>query len=96
MSAHAEVSTDRAHRYVKQLVSHLERHCTVEHDTHSTRITLPSDHGTGRCLLRPQTDRLTIVAEADNDEDLEHLQHVIASHLERFGQRDNLNVTWTA
>ncbi|WP_019856308.1 DUF2218 domain-containing protein [Actinopolyspora mortivallis] len=96
MQAHAEVNTDRAHRYLKQLVSHPGRHCSVEEGDGQTRITLPPDHGTGRCVFRPRVDGLTIAAEADNDEDLAHLQHVIASHLERFGQRDGLSITWLA
>ncbi|SDP11737.1 hypothetical protein SAMN04487905_10253 [Actinopolyspora xinjiangensis] len=91
---HAEMNTDRAQRYLKQLVSHLQPHCTVEHDAESTRITLPPDHGSGRCVLTPLPDRLDIAAEAAREDDLTHLQHVITSHLERFGKRDGLGVSW--
>jgi hypothetical protein len=38
---------------------------------------------------------LTLLAEAPDAESLERVQHVPGSHLERFGQRNELAVTWT-
>jgi hypothetical protein len=38
---------------------------------------------------------LTLLAEAPDAESLARVQHVLGSHLERFGQRNELTVTWT-
>ncbi len=40
-------------------------------------------------------DVLTLLAEAPDAESLEGVQHVLGSHLERIGQRNELAVTWT-
>ena len=37
----------------------------------------------------------TLVAEAPDAETLGRVQHVLGSHLERFGQRNELTVSWT-
>jgi hypothetical protein len=39
---------------------------------------------------------LTLQAQAPDEESLEQVKHVLGSHLERFGQRNELTVTWTA
>jgi hypothetical protein len=39
--------------------------------------------------------RPTLLAEAPDEESLARVQHVLGSHLERFGQRNELAVTWT-
>ena len=39
--------------------------------------------------------KLTLRAEAPDAESLARVQHVLGSHLERFGQRSELTVTWT-
>ena len=38
---------------------------------------------------------LTLLAQAPDQESLERVQHVLGSHLERFGQRTELTVAWT-
>ncbi|NYH77649.1 hypothetical protein FHR84_000963 [Actinopolyspora biskrensis] len=94
--AHAEVRTQRAQRYLKQLASHLGERCEITEETDSTRITLPRDRGTGHCLLTPHAETLTMHAEADTTDDLASVQDVIGRHLERFGERDGLTVAWSA
>ena len=37
---------------------------------------------------------LTLLAQAPDEESLERVKHVLGSHLERFGQRNELTVTW--
>jgi hypothetical protein len=37
---------------------------------------------------------LTLRAEAPDQETLARIQHVLGSHLERFGQRNELAVVW--
>jgi uncharacterized protein len=90
----AKVSTDKPARYGKQLSSHLGRRCTVTEESDGIRIALPSDSGSGSCLLVNESDALALHAEAESAELLGVVQDVIGRHLERFGQRDELKVNW--
>ena len=90
----AEVGTDRPARYAKQLASHLGRKCAVAEETTGTRVTLPADRGSGSCLLSSGSGVLVLEAEAENVEVLQTVNDVVGGHLERFGQRDGLAVSW--
>ncbi|GII57995.1 hypothetical protein Pth03_63840 [Planotetraspora thailandica] len=90
-SSTAYVATDAAARYAKQLASHLGRRVEVEDlpgDGH--RLTLPAGEG----VLTPEADRLVMRAIAADAESLEVVKDVLGRHLERFGQRRELVVTW--
>ncbi len=90
----AEVGTDKPTRYAKQLASHLGRKCAVAEETTGTRVTLPVDRGSGSCLLSSGSGVLVLEAEAENAEVLQTVNDVVGGHLERFGQRDGLAVSW--
>jgi len=45
--------------------------------------------------VRPAGDHLLLVAEAADEESLRHVEDVLARHLERFGARRELVVTWS-
>jgi hypothetical protein len=91
LTARADVPTEAPARYAKQLLSHLGRRTTwtTDGDTSSAEIA----GGTGRVAVGDGV--LTLVAEASDAETLGRVQHVLGSHLERFGQRSELTVTWT-
>ena len=40
------------------------------------------------------TESLVLLAEADDQEMLERVEHVVGSHLVRFGEKDGLIVEW--
>jgi hypothetical protein len=88
----ATVATARPERYGKQLVSHLGRRNGGEWSTEDGSGWI--DLGSGRATLLADEGglHLTVVA---NEEDLSRLQDVLASHLIRFGDRDELHVSWT-
>ena len=94
MRSRAEVGTDKPARYAKQLASHLGRRCTIAEEDSGTRITLPADRGSGSCLLRSGSGVLVLEAEAENEEVLQAVSDVVGGHLERFGHRDGLAVSW--
>jgi len=50
--------------------------------------------GTGRVIVGDGV--LTLIAEAPDAETLTRAQHVLGSHLERFGPRTDLAVTWVS
>jgi uncharacterized protein len=92
LSSRADVPTDAPERYAKQLVSHLGRR--TEWTTEGTTSTASIAGGTGTVEVGDGV--LTLRAEAPDAESLATVQHVLGSHLERFGQRNELAVTWTA
>lgn len=91
LRASADVRTASPARYAKQLVSHLGR-----------KLEFTTDGGTstaeffefGRGSIVPGDGVLTLVAESATAEGLARVQHVLGDHLERFGQREELRVTW--
>jgi uncharacterized protein len=92
LTARADVATDAPGRYAKQLVSHLGRKVTFDVAGPASTATFGS--GTGTVLVGDGV--LTLLAEAPDADGLALVQRVLGSHLERFGQRNELVVTWSA
>jgi hypothetical protein len=89
----AVVVTDAPARYAKQLIAHLGRRASVEEvDGEPDARRLVFDYGTG--VVRPEAGRLVLAAAAADDESLARVQDVLGRHLERFGQRNELTVSW--
>ena len=88
--SHASVPTDAAARYAKQLASHLGRRSEIREEADGIRIVL----AVGDCLLRSHEGSLELSATAPGPEELERVEQVVGSHLERFGQRNELQVVW--
>ena len=86
----AAVPTPTPARFVKQLASHLGRHCEVQEEAAGTRLVFAY----GECLLAASDGTLDMHATAAGQEDLDHVTRVVGSHLERFGQRGELVVSW--
>ena len=49
----------------------------------------------GRCELQARDGQLDLTVSAADEESRERMCRVIGSHLERFGRRDGLAVTWS-
>jgi hypothetical protein len=92
LTARADVRTDAPERYAKQLVSHLGR--KVEFSVEGPRSTAPIAGGTG--VIEVGDGVLTLLAAASDADTLDRVQDVLGRHLERFGQRNELVVVWTA
>ena len=92
LTARADVATETPQRYAKQLLSHLGQRTswTIDGDTSTAVIA----GGTGRVVLGDGV--LTLIAEAPDTATLARVQHVLGSHVERFGQRNELTVTWVS
>ena len=87
------MATDAPERYAKQLLAHLGRKNTVE--TISGELQggrLVFAYGTG--TVRPEDNHLVLEAAAEDVESLAHVEDVLGRHLERFGARRELVVTW--
>ncbi|WP_158550710.1 DUF2218 domain-containing protein [Geodermatophilus sp. TF02-6] len=92
LTAVAEVRTDAPARYAKQLVGHLGRRLTWQTDGDTSRAAIGD--GVGTVVVGDGV--LTLRAAAPDAETLARIQHVLGSHLERFGQRNELAVVWGA
>ncbi|TFV67215.1 UNVERIFIED_ORG: DUF2218 domain-containing protein [Bacillus sp. AZ43] len=92
LSARAAVATSTPERYAKQLLSHLGQRTTWT--TSGDNSVAEIAGGTGRVVVGDGV--LTLIAEAPDAETLARVQHVLGTHLERFGQRNELTVTWVS
>jgi uncharacterized protein len=89
----AVVATDAPERYAKQLLAHLGRKNTVETvdgERHGGRLVFA--YGTG--TVRPEDNHLVLEAAAEDPDSLAHVEDVLGRHLERFGAKRELVVTW--
>lgn len=84
--------TEAPARYASQLVSHLGRRVAwvTEGPVSSASIA----GGTG--VVEVGDGVLVLRAEAADPETLQRVQDVLGRHLERFGRRNELVVTWVA
>jgi len=89
----AHVATAQPARYIKQIVSHLGHKLTTGLDDSGSGVV---EFDTGRCTLDPQPGVLVLAASATDATALARVQDVVGRHLERFGDREGLTVTWTA
>jgi hypothetical protein len=89
----AVVTTDAPERYAKQLLAHLGRKNTVETvDGERQGGRLVFAYGTG--TVRAEDNHLVLEATAEDSDSLAHVEDVLARHLERFGAKRELVVTW--
>jgi uncharacterized protein len=88
--ATAQVATDAAPRYAKQLAAHLGRRLEVRDEDRGTRLVFAN----GSCLMVASDAALELLVEAEDAPGLENVKDVVARHLERFGQRNELTVDW--
>lgn len=91
VTSRADVTTDTPDRYAKQLIAHLGR--KLEFTTAGATSTTTIGEATGQIVVGDGL--LTLIATGVDDEAVARVEHVLGSHLERFGQRNELAVTWT-
>ena len=91
LASRADVVTDAPDRYAKQLVSHLGRR--AEFTTEGPESSAQIGSGTARVVVGDGV--LTLLAAGPDEESLARVEHVLGSHLERFGARNELVVQWT-
>jgi hypothetical protein len=88
----ATVSTERAARYGKQLVSHMGRMAVGTWDETTGSGTLAMGEA-AHMSLTSSPSALLIELRSPNDT-IATFEDVVARHLERFGDRDELKVVW--
>ena len=91
LTSRADVRTDAPARYAKQLVSHLGRKASFTQDADGAWTT---EVGEARGRIEVGDGVLTLLVEALDAETLARLEQAFGGHLERFGTRAELTVTW--
>lgn len=86
----ARVVTDRPHRYIKQLVSHMGHKVPTELDEERGCIMFSR----GSCLLVASTARFDMIVKAGAADAVAAVEDTITRHLLRFATKDALTVEW--
>ena len=87
----ARVVTDRGERYRKQLASHFGNRIEVTESPAGTVLTWGFG---GTTTLTVEPGALVMLAAADDTDTLDRVKDLTGRHLERFGEKDGLVVTW--
>jgi hypothetical protein len=93
----AHVSTDAPARYAKQLGSHLGRKMTLTETDRGPHLSMSFEGLEATCLMDTTADdTLGLHVDATSVEAADRMAHVVGSHLERFGAKAGLQVTWAS
>jgi len=85
------VATNRPERYAKQLASHWATRGTATDEDGATVLRWE----TGQVItMRPAEVALEVEVSVPDEGDVDRFADVVKDHLERFGQRDELDVVW--
>ena len=87
----ADVVTDAPARYDKQLIAHLGRKVPFTTDGATSTVTI--DGITAAITVADAA--LTLTVTGTDPAAVARGEHALGSHLERFGARRGLSVTWT-
>ena len=88
---HGTMATDRPERYAKQLAGHWARKGSSGNEDGATVIRFE----TGQVVrMRPDAGLLRVEASVPDGADADRFAQVVKDHLERFGQREELDVVW--
>ncbi|MEO4045998.1 DUF2218 domain-containing protein [Pseudomonas sp. CAU 1711] len=90
LQSRAFVATDVPGRYIGRLCRHFAHNIPVSFDERQGRIQFDS----GLSLLQAESGGLNLRVEAVDRDSLERLQHVVASHFERFAWQEALSLEW--
>jgi hypothetical protein len=96
--AEAHVETERASQYLGQLCRHF-KHRAQQHPDMQANIEWSETHGVanfgwGRCTMQATGSTLTLRAEAADNDSLQHVEDLVAEHLQMFAKREDLDVRW--
>lgn len=90
LTSRADVATDKPVAYMRQLCKHFGHKVDASFGEDSGYIQFDF----GRCDLQAAEGELRLAVSAAEEAGRERTERVIGSHLERFGRRDELSVSW--
>ena len=86
----ADVKTENAQSYMKQLCRHWAHKFPVVFDEEQGTIDLAG----AKCLLAVEAAQLKVRLELEETADQDRMERVVAEHLQRFGFRETLVFNW--
>ena len=89
-TASAQVQTDKAMRYLKALCNHFKRKVEASYEGNHGVAYFPF----GKCAMEATDEALLIEVFAPSEELLGRVKFVVADHLIRFGEKDELQIEW--
>ncbi|MGG2395841.1 DUF2218 domain-containing protein [Pseudomonas sp. SH1-B] len=90
LTSSAFVTTDTPARYISRLCKHFAHKIPVSFDEQQGRIEFTA----GLATLQAEEQGLRLQVESANNDDLQRLQGVVASHFERFAWQEELTLDW--
>jgi hypothetical protein len=90
MHSDAHVATGKPAIYMQQLCAHFSHRLQTEVADDRASIQFPL----GLCTMDTAPEVLNLHVQAEDEASLTRLEEVVASHLVRFGYRDELQVNW--
>ena len=90
MISDATVPTPNASKILKWLCGHFKIKVPAEYNDVSGHIDFPF----GVCTMTATDEALLIHVQAPDSESFDRIKLVVADHLERFGHKESLQVTW--
>ncbi|WP_417660650.1 DUF2218 domain-containing protein [Pseudomonas sp.] len=91
LTSSAFVSTETPARYISRLCKHFAHKIPVNYDEQQGRI----EFEFGVALLQATEGGLQLSVQSENEEHLERLKGVVASHFERFAWQEELTLEWS-
>ncbi len=92
LTAHAQVRTDHARKYLVQLSKHWAHKLPeLTYTDNRADIPLPG----APCVLLADAGGLNITVSSDTAEHLARVQVAVADHLKRFAFREDLTIAWS-
>lgn len=86
----AEIATESGDKLINRLCKHWAHKLEVEQAEGQGRVTFEA----GSCLMQAEPGKLRIAVEALDEEGLDTLEGVVASHLERMAGKESLDIIW--
>ena len=90
MQSSTDIATTSGQRYLAQLCKHFSHRLPASWDDEGGCIEFPF----GTCNLKARPDALSVSVEAASHADLDRMEQVVLSHLQRFAFREELAASW--
>ncbi len=92
MQSRTDISTAAGQRYLVQVCKHFAHKLPASWDDQGGRI----EFTFGTCRLKASPEALSVDVEAATQPDLERMEHVVLTHLQRFAFREELTAAWSS
>ncbi len=90
MFSETHIAPKEPSKFLKKLCHHFSLKIPATYDTERGR----AEFAMGTCEMEVQADNLYLRSSAESEEALHAVENIVGSHIELFGKRENIKVTW--